>query len=158
MRTVTWDREARVLDVDGRKVVAWSKVRNELNGLRPRVPLWAGKTDVYLATGGIPAMPRVFPMGHWKITGFKEHPDPAEDHGYLYPVFIRTNAFQMVPEWELDGAGRYFRPTGREIRDEDYGLHFSTSDWTQGCGRVKTLDDITFLWHTLEINDEFIVI
>ena len=155
--TVEWRREKGFLVADGREVECWSKVRNECNGLRPRVPLWTGKTDVYYATGGAPAMPREFPKGHWHITGFKEHPDPTEDHGYLYPIFIRTDAVSKVPEWSLDARGRYAEPTGRWLDDRDLGLHFSSCDWTQGCVRIAKEEDARWLWQVLSVEDEFIV-
>jgi hypothetical protein len=154
---ITWAKSEGALYCATTRVVCWSKVRNELNHLRPYSPLKEGKTDVYYATGHVPAMPRPFPIGIWRITGFKEHPDPTENHGYLYPVFIRTNAVSKVPEWELDENKLYKRPTGRMIDDYDLGLHFSTSDWTQGCIRIDTEDNIRWLWQVLTAGDTLIV-
>jgi hypothetical protein len=154
---LTWAKSEPYCYVATSRIGCWSKVRNELNGLRPYSPLHEGKTDVYYATGGIPAMPRSFPVGSWKIAGFKEHPDPTEDHGYLYPIFIRTNAVSMVPEWELDANGRYLRPTGRLVPDADIGLHFSTCAWTQGCLRIDTEDNVRWLWGVLNVGDDVIV-
>jgi hypothetical protein len=102
-------------------------------------------------------MPRSFPVGNWQVTGFKEHPDPTENHGYLYPVFIATDAVNLVPEWELDGSGHYFRETGRMVEDWDNGLHFSTSDWTDGCLRIEFEAGVRYLWQILNIGDTFIV-
>jgi hypothetical protein len=155
--TMTWKKSDGFMQVGDRQVRCWSKVRNELNGLRPRNPLHPGATDVYFATGDIPAMPRTFPVGECHILGFKEHPDPTENHGYLYPLFIRTDAMSLVPEWSLKIDGTYDRPTGRMIEDRDLGLHFSTSDWTQGCVRIATYDEVMFLWHALEIGDTLVV-
>jgi hypothetical protein len=157
-----WSRKDKFLTAmdDGGHVTTigcWSKVRNELNGLRPRNPLHPGTTDVYLATGDIPAMPRIFPIGEWTITGFKEHPDPTEDHGYLYPVFIATDAFNQVPEYELDKNGFYLRPTGGVIIDRDLGLHFSTSDYTDGCLRIATEAEERWLWLNCNIGDKLVV-
>jgi len=132
-----------------RRVECWSKVRNELNGLRPYRPLHDGKTDVVRSSpANTPIMPRPFPAGNWLITGFRIHPDAATD-GYLYPVFIATDAINECPEWELDAEGRYLRPTGRMVHDGANGLHFSTSDWTQGCLRIKAESDIRWLWSSL---------
>jgi hypothetical protein len=102
-------------------------------------------------------MPRTFPLGNWEILGFKEHADPSEDNGYLYPVFIQTDAVNVVPEWELDDQGLYLKPTGRMIVDRDNGLHYSTSDWTDGCLRIGTEDEIRYLWQTLNIGDRIVV-
>ena len=155
---IAYSYATKMLTGDNFVIPSWSKVRNELNGLRPRNPLYPGITDVYRATGNIPAMPRIFPVGQWKITGFKDHPDPAEDHGYLYPVFIRTNAVSMVPEWTVDPVtGLYVKATGRMIPDSDLGLHFSSSDWTQGCMRVDTEAHIRYLWSVIHIGDDLIV-
>lgn len=158
MNTLVWKKSDSFLTLNSdTRINCWSKVRNEINGLRPRKPLLAGTTDVYRATDGIPAMPRPFPIGSWHIVGFNEHPDPNEDHGYLYPVFIATDAVSQVPEWQLDDDGLYMKPTGRLVADSDLGLHFSTSDWTQGCLRIEKQDDILALWHTLKSGDSLIV-
>ena len=112
---ITWKKSDGFLIADKRQIQCWSKVRNELNDLRPRNPLLPGTTDDYLATGDIPAMPRPYPVGNWRITGFKGHPDPTEDNGYLYPIFINTDAVNQVPEWQLDANGLYLKPTGKLI-------------------------------------------
>lgn len=139
-----------------RIIRAWSKVRNELNGLRPR----KGIADVCRSVNrdgspGVPIMPRPFPIGAWRIAGFKEHPDKAND-GYLYPVYIHTDAYNEVDEWELDDNGFYVKPTGRKVFDYYQGLHFSTSDWTQGCIRVIDEASIRSLWSIMRIDDEFL--
>ena len=139
------------------RINCWSKVRNEQNGLRPRKPLFKGVTDVYYATGDVAAMPRVFPNGQWTITGVKEHPDPTENHGYLYPAFIRTDAVSAVPEWLLNADGTYMKPSGKVLVDRDLGLHFSTSDWTQGCIRIATYDELMRLWHDVNAGDMLVV-
>jgi len=159
---MTWARSEPYLYVATSRIKCWSKVRNEGNGLRPRNPLYKGVTDVVYSikedgSKGWPIMPRPFPMGNWKITGFKEHPDPTEDNGYLYPIFIMTNAVNPVPEWELDGDGLYLRPTGKIVLDYYNGLHFSSSDWTQGCLRIDTEDNVRWLWSVLSIGDDFVV-
>jgi hypothetical protein len=142
-----------------REIECWSKVRNELNGLRPR----SGEHDVCISINadgspGVPIMPRPFALGTGTITGFKEHPDPNENHGYLYPVFIRTDRVADVPEWELDENGFYLRPTGRMVKDYFNGIHFSTSDYTQGCLRLAKEADARWLWHNAEAGTAFEVV
>jgi hypothetical protein len=159
---MTWSKSEAYLYCATSRIKCWSKVRNEINGLRPRNPLRENTTDVCHSVNadgseGVPIMPRTFPVGNWRITGFKEHPDPTENHGYLYPVFINTDAVNEVPEWELDDNGLYHKPTGRTVTDHFLGLHFSTSDWTQGCLRIDTEDNIRWLWNVLSIGDEFVV-
>jgi hypothetical protein len=92
----------------------------------------------------------------WKITGFNEHPDAVND-GYLYPVFISTNAYAMLDIWELDSNGFYLKNTGEKCRDYFYGLHYSTSDWTQGCIRIGYQADVRWLWENCQAGDQFIV-
>lgn len=154
---LTWKKSDPFLLADDKQIECWSKVRNELNGLRPRNPLRPGTTDVYYATGNIPAMPRTFPVGEWKITGVNAHTDPAYDNGYLYPFFICTDAKSSVPEYVLDKNGLYVKATGRVIIDSDLGLHFSTSDWTQGCIRIKLEPDLRWLVANIKIGDPFTV-
>lgn len=156
--TLNWKRSDGFLTADDRKIKCWSEVRNELNGLRPR----EGRTDVcysFNADGsqGVPIMPRPFPVGEWKITGFKPHPDKRENFGYLYPVFIATDAVGTVPEWELDDKGFYLRATGRMVEDYFNGLHFSTSYYTQSCLRIATEADVRWLWENCGIGDDLIV-
>lgn len=144
---VKWDRKNRYLNLGTIRVGCWSKVRNELNGLRPR----KGEHDTCISINadgspGVPIMPRPFPAGNWKIIGIKEHPDPAENHGYLYPVFLLTDAVNEVDEWILDENGFYLRPSGRKVKDHFNGLHFSTSTYTQGCIRVETEKDVRTMW------------
>jgi hypothetical protein len=158
MKTMTWDNRKPYLEFDGMQYKCWSHVRNEINKERPRPQ----SHDICISinkdgTPGVPIMPRPFPCGEWKITGFKEHPDPLENHGYLYPVFIRTNAVNLVPEWRLDENGFYLEPTGRIVEDYYNGLHFSTSWFTQGCIRIATETEVRLLWHSLSIDDTFIV-
>jgi hypothetical protein len=155
--TLTWNRSETFLQAGERKIQCWSRVRNELNGFRPR----PGVPDLVYSLGKdgrkeYPVMPRPFPVGVWRITGFIEHPDQEHD-GYLYPVYIATNAYQMLDIWELDEAGRYLSNTHEKIADYFYGLHFSNSDWTQGCLRIAREDDIRWLWANTKPGDQFIV-
>lgn len=135
---------------DARRIQAWSVVRNELNGTRPR----AGSPDVcysILRDGrlGPPTMPRPFPLGEWAVTGIIPHL-ALDEHGrplepYLYPFFIATDAWQLVDEWALDAQGYYDSKTGRKIEDGAYGLHFSSSYTTTGCARVGSELDLRWL-------------
>jgi hypothetical protein len=119
-------------------------VRNEINGLRPR----PDEQDIFRITrsdglSGAPSMPRPFPIGEWVITGIKSHPDPTDK--YLYPFFIATDAHQRLEVWELDKRGFYKSPSGIYCEDYAYGLHFSSSEWTQGCIRIATEADLLYL-------------
>jgi hypothetical protein len=148
-----------ILKILDREIECWSKVRNELNGFRPR----PGEHDICIAINkdgspGAPIMPRPFAPGVGKITGFKEHPDPTENHGYLYPIFIRTDRVADVPEWELDENGFYLRPTGRIVQDYFNGMHFSTCDYTQGCLRIAKEEDARWIWQYAPINCPFEVV
>lgn len=135
---------------DDRRIRAWSEVRNELNGRRPR----SGSPDVcysILRDGrlGPPTMPRPFPVGVWRVTGIIPHL-AVDDHGqpaepYLYPYFIATDAWQWVDEWSLDAQGYYDAKTGKLIADGAYGLHFSSSYTTTGCARIGGESDLRWL-------------
>ena len=125
-----------------------SHVRNEINGLRPKI----GARDVVYAekkdgSRGVPYMPRIFPIGSWNILGIVDHLTTADQEtGYLYPHFIRTDAWQMIDEWEIDHQGYYLRPTGRQVADYGYGLHWAEkSSTTLGCGRIDTKDHLLFI-------------
>jgi len=151
---LTWNRNEPFLLADGRKIACWCKVRNEQNGLRPR----KGEADLFRTTPeGLPSMPRRFPVGEWKITGINPHPDPKEDHGYLYPFYIATDAHQALDVWELDARSFYKAPTGEHVDDGAYGLHFSSSDLTQGCLRIGTEEDLRWLVANVKKGDSFTV-
>lgn len=155
--TLTWHKPESFLYAGDKKILCWSKVRNELNGLRPKkdIPDLVYSMDKDGAKK-YPVMPRSFPVGVWKITGFNEHPDQVND-GYLYPVFISTNAYAMLDIWSLDEMGHYLKNTGEKCRDYFYGLHYSTSDWTQGCLRIGYQADVCWLWENAPIGSSFIV-
>ena len=108
-------------------------VRNELNGLRNKSAVVLSIPDKK------PVMPRQFPIGVWEI-----YKPVKRDSAYLAPYFIPTNAFQMLPIWELDNNGLYKRKTTNLTRDIGYGLHYSTSSTTLGCIKIQQKNDL--LW------------
>jgi hypothetical protein len=155
--TLTWHKSDSFMYAGEKKIYCYSKVRNEVNGLRPKknIPDLVYSMDKDGAKK-YPVMPRSFPAGVWKITGFNEHPDQVKD-GYLYPVFISTDAYAMLDIWELDEKDFYLRNTGEKCRDYFYGLHFSNSDWTHGCIRIGYQADVRWIWENCQVGDQFIV-
>lgn len=155
--TLSWHKTDSFMYAGDKKIYCWSKVRNELNKLRPRRDI----PDIVWSFGPNgekehPVMPRPFPAGVWKITGFKEHPDAIND-SYLYPVFIATDAYAILDIWELDKDGRYLRNTGEKCKDYLYGMHFSSSETTTGCLRIGYIADVRWLWQNCQVGDQFIV-
>lgn len=156
-------RSTGVLSVGDSWMRAWSKVRNEVNGFRPSFEKTSkGDQDVFFmyredGSKGPPSMPRPFPVGKWKITDIREKPDPVADK-YFYPVYIATDAHQSLDIWELDGRGFYLRNTNVKEEDYAYGLHFSVSEWTQGCMRIGTESDARWLAKHVHIGDDLTVI
>jgi hypothetical protein len=160
--TLTWHKEDSFLYAGDKQILCWSKVRNELNGLRPK----KGIPDLVYSMGEngrkeYPVMPRSFPVGVWQITGFNDHSKVdakgMPEDGYLYPVFIATNAYAMLDIWDLDENGGYLKNTREKCKDYFYGLHFSTSEWTQGCIRIGYQADVRWLWDNCQVGDQFIV-
>jgi hypothetical protein len=159
---LTWHKADSFLWAGDKKIHCWSKVRNEVNGLRPKkgIPDLVYSMDKDGAKK-YPVMPRTFPEGVWKITGFNDH-SVIDDYllpkePYLYPVFIATNAYAMLDIWSLDEYGNYLKNTGEKCRDYFYGLHFSNSDWTHGCIRIGYQADVRWLWEMCKPGDELIV-
>ena len=117
----------------GKTINISCKVRNETNNRR--------KDEVVKSIpSGVPIQPRTFPLGTWNV-----HKPLPRTSAYLRPYFIPTDAWQMLPVWELDTKGNYKAPTDTCVRDSGYGLHFSTSSTTQGCIRIGALSDLLFL-------------
>jgi hypothetical protein len=133
MIRLVWDRDGQELQAFGRIIPMWCRVRNELNGQR--------KPNQIATTipEKLPYQPRVFPLGIWRVGV----PIPKTDP-YMEPAFIPTDAWQMVATWEVKD-GCYDGPTGRKTRDEGYGLHYSTSYTTLGCGRIQYREDAVWL-------------
>jgi hypothetical protein len=90
--------------------------------------------------GRVPYMPIGFPAGIWKVGK-----PIAKTNPYLAPYFIPTNAWQMVTEWTLEPDGSYGQPTARKIKDEGYGIHFSTSSTTLGCLKIVNKSELLTL-------------
>ena len=163
---LSWDRQSPFLLAGTRQIPCWCKVRNELNGLRPRKD--GDAADLFCASppgagegGGPPSMPRIFPVGAYKITVINDHSGLSADGSpmspYLYPFWIGTDAEQQLDVWELDDGGHYLRKTGEQVQDTGYGLHFSSCDWTQGCIRIATKEDLLWLVANVKPGDNFIV-
>jgi hypothetical protein len=129
-----WYRDQGTLNFDGHTIEVTSKVRNELNGKRA-----LGEKPVYTEPPDdgtpVPYMPRPFPIGTWKIVAIIPKVDP-----YMAPVFISTDAWQMVEQWtEVDG--RYGHNTHTPVKDAGYGFHNSVSPTTLGCGKIARIED-----------------
>ena len=133
-----WSKRKSLLTAGQKLFTVACNVRNELNGFRttenPEDVVYTLPPD---GSKPVPYMPRTFPPGRWKITEVKKKDSP-----YLAPYFIATNAVQMVEEWSLDTDGTYKGPTGKMVPDSGYGLHFSSSSTTLGCGKVMRLKDL----------------
>ena len=116
-------------------------MRNELNHRRPDPKRPAQDEVVRTYPDNIhPYMPRIFPEGVWEV-GW-----PAKrTHPYKAPYFIPTNAYQFLPEWQLDEDGGYLRKTDHLVCDKDYGLHCSSSVTTLGCVRIHHRKDLLFI-------------
>ena len=129
MADVTFRKSAGILDAYGRQILVANNTRLNHDGTGPRsVP------------DGVPYMPQGFPLGVWRITGVF-----ARTAADLAPFFISTTAWQMVPEWEVDAAGKFTKATGRWVHDAAYGIHFSMLDFTWGCIRVVNRSDLEWL-------------
>jgi hypothetical protein len=86
----------------------------------------------------LPYDPRPFPKGAWRVTGLDWQKEKGFDPGTYGPVKIRTDAWQWVNVWELDGDGDYLRETERRVKDMCYWLHYSASSTTLGCIRLAS--------------------
>jgi hypothetical protein len=86
----------------------------------------------------LPYDPRPFPKGRWKITGVEWQREKGFDRRTYGPVKIRTDAWQWVTVWELDGEGDYLRETEERVRDTCYWLHYSEFATTLGCIRLDS--------------------
>jgi hypothetical protein len=89
----------------------------------------------------LPYDPKPFPKGVWNVTGVDWNEGKRFDYPTYGPVKIRTDAWQLVEVWELDGDGDYLRETERLVRDACYWLHYSAFTTTLGCIRLESPED-----------------
>jgi len=136
---ITASLSSGILRAEGidRDIQITCDVRNELNGRRKPHEI------VVTLPQGRPYYPRTFPIGTWRIVDVKKRSDP-----YRAPFFIATDAWQLVEEWstaEVDGKLQYDRPTGKQVKDREYGLHCSTSPTTTGCIKIMLRSDLALI-------------
>lgn len=93
---------------------------------------------------GLPYDPRPFPSGSWEITSAE---DVEPGNLYLWPVILRTTAWQAVPIWEIvqEEVAFYAHETEELTNDWGYLIHYSTSPTTLGCLRVTIESDMKWL-------------
>lgn len=144
--------------IKGREFYCWSKVRNELNGLRPR----PNDKDICYqtkanASQGVAIMPRAFKPCKGKIEYFVNH-EKDEKGSYLYPVFIGLGVVHKVPEYSLDENGFYAEPTGNIVDDYGIGAHFSGCKYTQGCLHLNSEEDARWIWENCPVGTDWEVI
>jgi hypothetical protein len=127
MADVTYIRARELLDAYGRQIEVSNYVRTNRDGSPDRT------------RDGVAVKPGHFPAGLWKLTD--PLPRTAPD---LAPFFIPTDAWQMLEAW-TEKDGKYGAPTGRLVRADAYGIHFSALDFTFGCIRVVRREDLAWL-------------
>ncbi|MDR0506384.1 MAG: hypothetical protein LBH32_06165 [Dysgonamonadaceae bacterium] len=157
MKVITWNRDNGLAQFEGMTFVITCNVRNELNGLRKLHLKSEVVNTVVNGQWGPPYMPRRFPKGEWKITGI----EPAKEKDF-FPLKIKTNAHQMVETWNLDAQGGYDKPTGKQVDDSGYHLHWSEgSQTTLGCGRVESAKQAVILaaliWQAFDRKEEVVI-
>lgn len=144
---ITWKRSQDYLVVGARKVPCSCNVRTLADGTRRREACEVVKTLPH----GKPYDPVRFPVGTWSVTDVR----PRQD-SYRYPFFIATTAYADVPVWSLDDKGAYKEVTSETDRDWDYGMHFSSSNYTRGCVRISTEADLRWLVDAIkQAKDDF---
>jgi hypothetical protein len=83
-------------------------------------------------TYGSPVSPAPFPKGDWNITGIEAW-QGAYNRAHFGEAKIRTDAYQHLRMWELDGKGAYLRPLDGKEQDTGYCLHYSDMRTSLGC-------------------------
>jgi hypothetical protein len=131
MADVTFSRTRQRLGAFGREIEASDFVRTNKDG------------SITRTSRGIACKPVPFPAGNWRI--YDPRPRDRATQPHLAPYFIPTDATSLVPEWLLDAAGRYDKPSGRMVLADAYGIHYSTLDFTWGCIRIVHEDDLLWL-------------
>jgi len=134
------DLKEKTLKISNKKFFISCVVRNELNG-------WRKPNQVVRSIPhNNPVQPRTFPKGIWNIYGV-QYTDDVE----FAPVKIKTNAYHMLPIWELDERENYKTKTQEYTRDEAYWLHYSDeSTTTLGCIRLSSAHDALIISKMLE--------
>lgn len=139
MAQMKWMQGSKELRAFGRSINCICDVRNEINSRRHPDQI------VYSIPDHEPYQPRIFPEGVWDV----ERPRKSENEA-IKPIFIPTNAYRVLPVWELR-KGKYFKPTSAKIIDKGYGLHVSTWRTSLGCIVIDNLDDL--YWIVDKINE-----
>ena len=128
--TITWVQGSSELWYNNLMIPCSCNVRNEINGKRGMDEI------VKTMPNGHAYMPRVFPVGVWEV-GF---PIPRYSKE-LAPYFIPTNAWQMLPIWNVKGNS-YVSPSDVTDKDTAYGIHYSEFQNTLGCIKVRNMPDL----------------
>jgi hypothetical protein len=130
---ITANLSAGRLMLPGAEYPVTNRIRTLRDGTR--------KIDEVVRTipGNLPYDPQPFPKGVWKITGVEwQKPESFPVYG---PVKIRTDAWQWVKVWQLDGDGDYEKETAQLVRDTGYLLHYTVFNTTLGCIRLDSPED-----------------
>ena len=127
---IIWHRDSGRAVYQDKTISVTCDVRNELNKRRSldEKPVYSENKD---GTQGAPYMPRMFPIGIWKVVAII--PKTQE---YEAPEFISTDAHQLVNIWSVVDK-HYGKDTGFQVMDHGYGWHNSTSMTTLGCGKMQ---------------------
>ena len=139
MADIEWKQNSDRLKFAGKTFMVSCKVRNEINKLRTADNIFYTVSNN--GTKGSPSQPRIFPVGNWRVTGFRTVSATEDPKRYKLPIFISTNAHQPLDIWEVKD-GKYIKNTGQKTEDYAYGLHYSESDYTQGCIRILLLSEL----------------
>lgn len=134
MADIEWRQGSDKLTGFGYSFQVSCKVRSELNGLRAKDNIFY-TTDQWGHWPSIPSQPRIFPAGHWRILGFRIVSETEDPKHYKRPYFFRTDAHQSLWAWEVKN-GIYVKKMGYKVEDYAYGIHYSESEFTQGCIRM----------------------
>jgi hypothetical protein len=138
---VKYTASAKIISAYGREIPVDNTVRLNNDGTGPRsVP------------DDVPYMPQGFPLsppGGWQITGVF-----ARTQDDRAPFYISTNAWRMVPEWTVDAAGKFLKPTGRWVHDAAYGIHFTIYDFTWGC--IRVIEKTAQIWLAGQVTEEIV--
>jgi hypothetical protein len=99
--------------------------------------------------GNLPYDPQPFPKGLWNITAVEWQKEKGFDPRTYGPVKIRTDAWQWVKVWKLDGDGDYEKETARLVRDTGYLLHYTVFNTTLGCIRLDSPENAAAIAHII---------